>query len=1123
MRTYSIRKPVASCLLFSLLLFKCEKKQEAPYADAGPAYTTLYAKDTGVEFRNDLKETLYMNGLFYEYYYNGGGVAVGDFNGDDLPDLYFISNLQSNKMYLNLGNLKFKDITDQAGVIGKSVFSTGVTTVDINADGLLDIYISSSGRIRDPEKRRNELYINQGVDKNGLPVFTEQAKKYNLNIEAFSTQAGFFDYDRDGDLDMFLINHDVEIYGDDKLQEYLNAESKLSGERLYRNDAGKYVDVTNQAGIINNRLGFGLGLGFGDMNNDGWPDVYVSHDFSGEDHLYLNNKNGTFSESIAKSMGHISNFSMGNDVADYNNDGWLDVMSVDMVSEDNYGIKTSMSGMNPDKFQEHVDLGLHYQYMFNTLQINNGTDRNTPVPYFSEVAHLAGVSNTDWSWAPLFFDMDNDGLKDLFIANGIKRDFRNNDFVSYHKQVRAELLKKKHMDKEAYINHMMSKMPTRFKNNYFYLNKGDLSFARMNAQWNLDSAMTCSNGASYADLDNDGDVDIVVNNMDDFAYIYKNQTMESGDQGFLKIKLRGKGGNTQGIGTRVTIKYAGKVQLQEQYLTRGFQSSVGEVLHFGVGTASSIDKLEVAWPDGSLQRLTNVKANQTITIDQKNAEIEPHEVHREELLFTDITAKAILHKHVENEYNDFDRETLLPHKMSQHGPALAVDDVNKDGLGDIFVGGALGYPATLYHQTTQGGFEPQQVFHQDKQFEDVDAVFFDADNDGDQDLYVVSGGNERPEGSSYYQDRFYENVNGSFSKRTTALPSMPTSGACVKPCDYDADGDLDLFVGGRQVPGKYPFAADSYLLLNSGEDEISFTDETAAKAPMLENLGMVTDAAWTDINGDSLTDLVIVGEWMLIKVLLNESGIFADYTEAYGLSESTGWWSSVATADFDKDGDMDLIAGNLGLNYKYKASATEPFEIYAKDFDDNQSLDIVLGYYNEGKLFPLRGRECTSNQMPFVKKKFASYDAFGKATLNEVYGNENISNALHYNANTFATSYLENVNGQSFQIGPLHPMAQFSSVNAILIKDLDSDTNPDVILAGNMYGAEVETPRNDASYGLFLQGDGKGGFSHLPPKKSGLFVGGDVKRSAFIALPNGETGAIFGTNNGYLKLVKINE
>lgn len=1110
-------------LLFSLFFFTCEeKKQENFSADAAPVFTTLYAKDSGIEFRNDLKETLYMNGLFYEYYYNGGGLAIGDFNGDDLPDLYFISNLQSNKMYLNLGNLQFMDITDQAGVSGKSVFSTGVTTVDINADGLLDIYISSSGRIRDPEKRRNELYVNQGVGKNGVPMFKEQSAQYNLDIEAFSTQAGFFDYDKDGDLDMFLINHDVEIYGDDKLEEYLNTVSKLSGERLYRNDKGKYIDITNQAGIVNNRLGFGLGLGFGDMNNDGWPDIYVSHDFSGEDHFYINNQDGTFSENIAESMRHISNFSMGNDIADYNNDGWLDVMTVDMVSEDNYGIKTSMSGMNPNKFFKHVDLGLHYQYMFNTLQINNGTQGNGSVPYFSEVAHLSGVSNTDWSWAPLFFDMDNDGQKDLFIANGIKRDFRNNDFVNYHKQVRAELLKTKHMDKEKYINHMMSKMPTRFKNNYFFLNKGDLSFNKMNAKWGLDSAMTCSNGASYADLDNDGDVDIVVNNMDDFAYIYENRTMESGSPGFLKIKLKGIGGNTFGIGTRVTIKHDDDVQMQEQFLTRGFQSSVSEVLHFGMGKASSIDELEVVWPDGTVQLLTNVKANQTIIIDQNNAEIEPHEVHRGKPLFTDFSKKAILHKHVENEYNDFDRESLLPHKMSQHGPALAVDDVNKDGLDDLFVGGALGYPATLYLQIAEGRFEPQQVFQKDKQFEDVDAVFFDADNDGDQDLYVVSGGNEKVEGSHHYQDRLYENINGGFQVKPDALPMMYTSGACVKACDFDADGDLDLFVGGRQVPGKYPFAAHSYLLQNNGLNEISFTDVTADLAPVLENIGMVTDAVWADVNRDSFSDLVIVGEWMPIKVLLNESGKFIDRTVEYGLAQSTGWWFSVASADFDNDGDMDIMVGNLGLNYKYKASSTEPFEIYAKDFDGNQSLDIVLGYYNEGKLFPLRGRECTSNQMPFVKQKFASYDAFGKATLKEVYGDENIHNALHYKANTFATSYLENVNGQEFQIKPLHPMAQFSSVNSILIEDIDGDTNPDVILAGNMYGAEVETPRNDASYGLYLQADGKGGFIPFAPDKSGLLVEGDVKRASFIGLPNGQRGVIFGTNNDYLKLLKIN-
>ena len=495
--------------------------------DQLPSFSIYGPKETNIDFRNDLRETLYMNGLFYEYYYNGGGVAIGDFNNDNLPDIYFVSNLESNKLFINHGDLKFEDITQKAGVGGNAIFPTGVTTVDINSDGLLDIYVSASGKFEDPDKRRNELYVNQGTNEEGVPSFRESAKEYALDIEEFSTQAAFFDYDRDGDLDMFLINHDVEIYGDEQLEHYLTTQGKLSGERLYRNDNGQFVDVTDKTGIVNNRLGYGLGLAIGDFNNDNWPDIYVSHDFSGEDHLYLNNRNGTYSEKIKEATNHISFFSMGNDIADYNNDGWLDIISVDMVSEDNYGIKTSMSGMDIERFYNHVALGLHHQYMFNTLQTNNGSVDGSNIPLFSETAHLAGISNSDWSWGPLFFDMDNDGWQDIFISNGIKRDFRNNDFVNYHKKIREELSKNKTINKEAYISHIMSKMPQRKKGNYFFANQGNLTFSKLKNALEKDSVLTASNGAAYADFDNDGDMDIVVNNMDDFAFIYKNNQSEN--------------------------------------------------------------------------------------------------------------------------------------------------------------------------------------------------------------------------------------------------------------------------------------------------------------------------------------------------------------------------------------------------------------------------------------------------------------------------------------------------------------------------------------------------------------------------------------------------------------------
>jgi hypothetical protein len=1082
--------------LCGLLLFiSCAKNESREEVKDKPMFTLVSASRSGIDFKNDLRETLYMNGLFYEYYYNGGGVAVGDFNNDELQDIYFISNLESNRLYLNEGELKFKDVTEAAGVAGASVFPTGVTTVDINSDGLLDIYVCSSGKFENPDKRRNELYVNIGTGEDGIPRFQERAAHYDLDIEEFSTQASFFDYDRDGDLDMFLINHDVETYGDHQLEKYRNTQGELSGERLYRNDNGKYVDVTDSSGIVNNRLGYGLGLAIGDVNNDGWPDVYVSHDFSGEDHLYLNNRDGTFSEKIKETMGHISFFSMGNDMADYNNDGWLDVMSVDMVSEDNYGIKTSMSGMNVQRFYDHVDLGLHHQYMFNTLQTNNGMT-NGQGPYFSETAQMAGISNTDWSWAPLFFDMDNDGLQDVFVANGIKRDFRNNDFIAYHKKVRAELSKEKTMDKEAYINHMMSKMPTRKKSNYFFLNQGNLTFSKINERLGLDSLKTSSNGAAYADLDNDGDIDIVVNNMDDYAQIYENNGNLDDKGHFLKIRLEGPTGNTLGIGARVKIVVDGSVQIREQYLTRGFQSSVAPGLHFGLGALQEIPQLEIIWPDGSSEMLKKVAADQTLVLDHKNATERETKPSGAQPMFEDITENVLTHRHKENRFNDFERESLLPHKMSEQGPALAVGDINKDGLDDFFVGGAMGFEGVLYFQNGNGTFAAQQqpVFKQERHYEDVGAAFLDADQDGDLDLYVVSGGNELKVGSKYYQDRFYENREGAFVLSMEALPDFAASGSCVKPYDFDSDGDLDLFVGGRQTPGRYPQPANSYLLENkSTGDAISFADVTKDKAPDLQNMGMVTDAVWADLDGDQREDLVVVGEWMPITVLKNNDGYFENKTDEYGFSEDTGWWYSIAASDFDSDGDIDLIAGNLGLNYKYKASNEEPFEIYVEDFDSSGNLDIVLGYYNDGNLFPLRGRQCTSDQMPFVKKKFKTYDAFGKATLEEIYGEKNLKNALHYIAKTFASTYFENQSNDTFKKNPLPTEAQISSVNSILVEDFDGDGNQDMLLAGNLYGSEVETPRNDASYGLYVKGGNENSMEVVPMTESGIAMKGEVK------------------------------
>lgn len=1093
-------------------------------SDSVQLFTIVAPKFSEIKFANKLPETTYMNGLFYEYYYNGSGVAAGDFNNDGLQDIFFVSTLKANKLYLNRGGLKFKELDDRTGVSGKALFQTGVTTVDINNDGWLDIYVCSSGQLKDPNSRRNELYVNMGLDAKGLPYFEEKAVEYGLDLPLFSTQAAFFDYDHDGDLDMFLINHDIKIYTDDKIKEYAETATELSGDALYRNDNGTFVNVTDEAGILSNRLSFGLGLAIGDLNNDGWPDVYVSHDFSEKDHLYLNNGNGTFTESIQDGTRHISQFSMGNEIADYNNDGWLDIVTLDMMSEDNYGIKTSMSAMNPGRFQKHVDLGLHYQYMYNALQVNNGaTENNTP--RFSDVAQMAGISSTDWSWAPLLFDMDLDGQKDLFVSNGIKRDFRNKDFVQFHQKLRKELEKKKEMDVKAYVNKVLTRMPTRYKPNYFFRNRGDLTFKNQSGIWDSNN-LTSSNGAVYADLDNDGDLDIIVNNSDSISYIQKNLARDLALGNYLKIDLKGSISNRRGVGARVKIKTSKGIQMQEHYFTRGFQSSVAPGLHFGLGKEKTIDQLEIRWPDGKTQSLTSISANQTIILDYNNAVtlISNTSTSEKQLLFEDVTRKLeISYEHSENSFDDFERESLLPHKMSQFGPALAVADVNNDGLEDFFVGGAMGHPGKLYIQLESGKFKSsnEMIFEQDKQFEDVAALFFDLDGDGDQDLYVVSGGNEKQAGSEHYKDRVYTNHNGNFQLASSILPDLRSSGSCVIPFDYDRDGDLDLFVGGRQIPGKYPLPANSHLLQNQLKEsgKATFMDKTHETAPMLENLGMVTDAVWADVDDDGLTDLVVVGEWMPITILKNFDGHFKDWTKEMGLSEESGWWYSIAAADFDNDGDIDLIGGNLGLNYKYKASNDAPFEIYTTDFDENGDLDIVLGYYDNGNLYPLRGRECSSRQMPFIKKKFPTYNDFGKATLNEVYGGDKLKKSTHYKAKNFASTYFENKKNRGFEGKKLPMEAQVSSVNSIVVFDCDSDGIKDILMAGNLYGSEIETPRNDASYGLVLKGEGRGIFSLFSKTESSLGLKGEVRAIRSIKLHNDRQAFLIAINNGPLKMI----
>ena len=1098
-----------------LLIIACNnKKEEVSAVTKEPLFSLLTPEESGIDFINYVENQKDFNIFKYRNFYNGGGVAIGDVNGDGLPDIYLTGNMETNKLYLNKGGLQFEDITEKAGVGGNKPWSTGVTMADINADGLLDIYVSNAGNL-EGNNHDNDLYIN-----NGDLTFTERAEDFNLAKTGFSTHASFFDYDKDGDLDAYILNNSnipVSSLGYAEQRE-VRAQDwegvphifRGVGDMLLRNDNGKFVDVSEKAGIYGSLIGFGLGVLVTDINNDLWPDIYVSNDFYERDYLYINQKDGTFTEEIKDYTQHLSLSAMGIDIADINNDGHNDIFITDMLPEPEERVKSVMEFEGYNVYDLKRSKDFYQQYIQNTLQLNNGNGT------FSEVAYYSGIDATDWSWAGLIFDMDNDGLKDIFVTNGINHDLTDLDFVDFFAN---EIIQKMALTgKKESIDSIINKMPIKPQPNFAFKNNGDVTFDNANKDWGFDLP-TRSNGAAYGDLDNDGDLDLVINNVNTNTFVYRNNTNEQLQHNYIQLKLDGQDNNPFAIGSLVTFYFGKNIVNQELIPSRGFQSSIDYVMTLGLGNTKKLDSIRIVWPNDKTILLKDVQANQLLELYQKDAQdtFEPGTHKVKNTLFQELD-NSNLTAHSENSYNDFDYEGLIYNKLSQEGPAIAVSDVNGDGHEDIFIGGAKGTPAMMYIHLGKGKFQPKpsRVFDGDKSYEDTAASFLDADSDGDMDLMVGSGGNEVGQDKTYRTRLYVNDGNGNFSTSNQNLPTTFKNVSTITPNDYDGDGDTDVFIGSRSVVGVYGLDPNHLLLEN--RDGI-FVDATERRGYNLKDEGMVTDAIWADMDGDGKDDLVTVSEWGVPKIHKNSGRRVQRINTS--MDSLNGWWNTVEAADLDSDGDLDLILGNQGENLHYKPVQERPMKLWINDFDNNGTIEQLVTMSENGKDYPIHQKKEVTNQLVSLKKENLRASEYAKRTIQELFPKEIIEQSIVKQSTLSASVVAINEGNGQFKIQKLPPRVQFSCVCDISCMDVNNDGHLDLIMAGNNFEFKPQFSRLDANFGNVLLGDGALNFEWQNYDESGFFVRDEVKHLKTVRDRNGNQFLVAAINEGKPKIFAL--